>query len=454
MVVFNYSSRELTTKVVYYGPGLCGKTTNLQFIYDNMPQGVRGKMLSLATKSDRTLFFDFLPIDLGEIQGMKTKVQLYTVPGQVFYNETRRLVLKGADGVVFVADSQENMLEANLDSLKNLEENLAAHGMKLDEMPLVIQYNKRDLPNAMSVERLNETINRFNAPFYEAIATTGVGVQETLRHVTKLVLLSLNEKYGKTRSKKSAATPPAASAPPEPPATPAPAPQPLAEQPPALGLEPEAPAAPAVQEPLAPAAEAPVLDPEPAAVPLADEPAAVHVAPAETPAEAQVAAQAAAPAVAVHEPPPAAERADVLAIPDAFGGQGGSFEEDEDVLGVAPVVAAPAPEPAPPEAAAAAAGPGATIKLDREQVSELIGTGYPAASESPAAPAAEPAEPVAAAAASLEEVSARDPLFGEPGVEPTRLVPGVAQEILVPVEIETAQGVRRFRLTLRLEVES
>ncbi|NJN65152.1 MAG: GTPase domain-containing protein [Acidobacteria bacterium] len=213
MVVFNYSSRELTTKIVYYGPGLCGKTTNLQFIYDNMPQGVRGKMLSLATKSDRTLFFDFLPIDLGQIQGMKTKVQLYTVPGQVFYNETRRLVLKGADGVVFVADSQENMLEANLDSLRNLEENLVAHGMDPSTTPIVLQYNKRDLPNAMTLEQLNESLNRFNAPFYEAIATTGVGVQETLRHITKLVLLSLNERFGSDRRRATPNVPPQAAAP-------------------------------------------------------------------------------------------------------------------------------------------------------------------------------------------------------------------------------------------------
>src|SRR2546427_12711869 len=148
MVLFNYTTKELTAKIVYYGPGLCGKTTNLQFIYDSLPGHVKkGKMLSLATKTDRTLFFDFLPIDLGEIRGMKTRIQLYTVPGQVFYNETRRLVLKGADGVVFVADSQKQMMEANLDSFRNLDENVRVHSMKLLEMPLVLQYNKRDLPN-------------------------------------------------------------------------------------------------------------------------------------------------------------------------------------------------------------------------------------------------------------------------------------------------------------------
>ena len=195
MVLFNYSTRELTAKVVYYGPGLCGKTTNLQFIHENLPEHVKGKMLSLATKTDRTLFFDFLPIDLGDIRGMSTRVQLYTVPGQVFYNETRKLVLKGADGLVFVADSQEQMLGPNLEAYRNLEENLKANGMKLAEMPHVIQFNKRDLPRLTSIEELNATINRYNAPFYESVATTGIGVQDTLKAIVKLVLLHLTRKY-------------------------------------------------------------------------------------------------------------------------------------------------------------------------------------------------------------------------------------------------------------------
>jgi len=208
MVMFNYSTRELTAKVVYYGPGLCGKTTNLQYVYDNLPGSVKGKMLSLATKTDRTLFFDFLPIDLGEIRGMKTRIQLYTVPGQVFYNETRRLVLKGADGVVFVADSQKQMMEANLDSFRNLDENVRAHGIKLSELPLVIQFNKRDLPNLASIEDLNATLNKYNAPFYESIATTGIGVQDTLKAVTKLVLLHLTRKYDVRRPAAQAAEAP------------------------------------------------------------------------------------------------------------------------------------------------------------------------------------------------------------------------------------------------------
>src|SRR5438876_1527654 len=196
MVLFNYSTRELTAKIVFYGPGLCGKTTNLQYIYDSLPDNVKkGKMLSLATKTDRTLFFDFLPIELGTIRGMKTRVQLYTVPGQVFYNSTRKLVLKGADGVVFVADSQAKMLEANAESYKNLEDNLRETGLPIEEIPLVMQFNKRDLPNLASIEEMNTQINRHNAPFYEAVATTGIGVEDTLKAITKLVLNNLAAKY-------------------------------------------------------------------------------------------------------------------------------------------------------------------------------------------------------------------------------------------------------------------
>jgi signal recognition particle receptor subunit beta len=221
MVLFNYSTRELTAKIVYYGPGLCGKTTNLQFIYGSLPDNVKkGKMLSLATKTDRTLFFDFLPIELGTIRGMRTRVQLYTVPGQVFYNSTRKLVLKGADGVVFVADSQAKMIEANTEAYRNLEENLKEMGIRIEEIPLVMQFNKRDLPNLCSIEEMNTRINRHNAPFYEAVAMTGIGVEDTLKAITKLVLNNLSAKYrleeaGATRpaGAAAAATVPAAPAP-------------------------------------------------------------------------------------------------------------------------------------------------------------------------------------------------------------------------------------------------
>jgi signal recognition particle receptor subunit beta len=196
MVLFNYSTKELTAKVVYYGPGLCGKTTNLQWVHEKLPIKNKGKMLSLATETDRTLFFDFLPIEIGTIRGMKTRIQLYTVPGQVFYNATRRMVLKGADAVCFVCDSQEAMLDANLESYENMRQNLEANEIDPDEIPVVLQYNKRDLPNALPIEILNERMNPHNYPFYEAIAVRGVGVEDTLKAVTKLVFKSLSVKYG------------------------------------------------------------------------------------------------------------------------------------------------------------------------------------------------------------------------------------------------------------------
>lgn len=197
MVLFNYATRELTAKIVYYGPGLCGKTTNLEFVHKSLPDKTRGKMLSLATQTDRTLFFDFLPIDLGQVKGMKTRVQLYTVPGQVFYDATRKLVLKGADGVVFVCDSQKEMMESNLESWENLKENLRENNLDIKSLPIVIQYNKRDLPNVMSVKDLNKKVNDIQAPHFEAVALNGKGVQETLKGVTKLVLQQLQHKYMK-----------------------------------------------------------------------------------------------------------------------------------------------------------------------------------------------------------------------------------------------------------------
>jgi signal recognition particle receptor subunit beta len=223
MVLFNYSTKELTAKVVYYGPGLCGKTTNLQWVHEKLPIKNKGKMLSLATETDRTLFFDFLPIEIGTIRGMKTRIQLYTVPGQVFYNATRRMVLKGADAVVFVCDSQEAMLDANLESFENMRQNLEANEIDPDEIPTVFQYNKRDLPNALPIEILNERMNLRNYPFYEAVAVTGVGVEDTLKAVTKLVFKSLSAKYGEAAPSPSGSgsgrvpAPPLRSGPPVPP---------------------------------------------------------------------------------------------------------------------------------------------------------------------------------------------------------------------------------------------
>jgi signal recognition particle receptor subunit beta len=196
MVLFNYATKEITAKIVYYGPGLCGKTTNLQFVYDSLPSNNKSKMLSLATKTDRTLFFDFLPLDLGKIRGMRTKLQLYTVPGQVYYNSTRQLVLKGADGIVFVVDSQDHAIDANLESLQNLEDNLKRQGVRIREIPLVMQYNKRDLSNALPVAGIDAEVNKLGVPHFESVATSGLGVEETLKGMTQLVLAHLVKKYG------------------------------------------------------------------------------------------------------------------------------------------------------------------------------------------------------------------------------------------------------------------
>ena len=241
MVLFNYSTKELTAKVVYYGPGLCGKTTNLQWIHEKLPIKNKGKMLSLATETDRTLFFDFLPIELGSIRGMKTRIQLYTVPGQVFYNATRRMVLKGADCVVFVCDSQEAMLDANLESQENLRQNLEANEIDAGEIPMVLQYNKRDLPNALPVEILNEKLNPRGLPFYEAVAVKGQGVEETLKGVTATVFRSLASRYGGASAAPAAPEPPRPAVPSPPPPPPAPAPRPAAAPPPPPAAAPIAP---------------------------------------------------------------------------------------------------------------------------------------------------------------------------------------------------------------------
>ncbi len=192
MSFINYSSREINCKIVYYGPGLCGKTTNLQYIYNRTSPTAKGKMISLATETERTLFFDFLPLSLGEIRGFKTRFHLYTVPGQVFYDASRKLILKGVDGVVFVADSQIERMEANLESLENLRYNLQEQGYDLDKIPYVIQYNKRDLPNVASVEELKSLLNPSDVvPDFEASAPNGMGVFDTLKAVAKLVLTEL-----------------------------------------------------------------------------------------------------------------------------------------------------------------------------------------------------------------------------------------------------------------------
>jgi len=190
----NYSTREINCKIVYYGPGLGGKTTNLQYIYKRVDPKARGKFISLATETERTLFFDFLPLELGTIRGFKTRFHLYTVPGQVFYEASRKLILKGSDGVVFVADSQVERMESNIESMQNLEKHLREQGFNPEKVPLVIQYNKRDLPNILTIEELQEALNPRGVPWFEAVASQGIGVFETLKMIGKLVLQDLKQR--------------------------------------------------------------------------------------------------------------------------------------------------------------------------------------------------------------------------------------------------------------------
>ncbi len=193
MSFINYSSREINCKIVYYGPGLCGKTTNLQYIYKKTNPDSKGKLISLATETERTLFFDFLPLALGEIRGFKTRFHLYTVPGQVFYDASRKLILKGVDGVVFVADSQIERMEANIESIENLRINLAEQGYNLDAIPFIVQYNKRDLPNVVPLDEMKKALNPKKILDFEAVATDGTGVFDTLKAIAKLVIMELKK---------------------------------------------------------------------------------------------------------------------------------------------------------------------------------------------------------------------------------------------------------------------
>jgi hypothetical protein len=266
MVQINFARREVNCKIVYYGPGLSGKTTNLELIHQKAGQGIAGQLTSIATEQDRTLFFDFMPLDIGSVAGMKTKFFLYTVPGQVYYNSTRKLVLQGADGVVFVADSDPNRMPDNLESLKNLEENLKDYNLDPRKIPFVIQFNKRDLPAAVPVPELNAKLNRWSVPTYEAVAVKGDGVMQTLKGLSKMIIERLNDDYGKApagvAAPAAAAAAPAAkaaapaarqaaptprSAPPPPP-KPAPAPAPRQ-------AAPSRPSAPAPKHPSTPAAK-------------------------------------------------------------------------------------------------------------------------------------------------------------------------------------------------------
>ncbi len=190
MSYINYSSREMHCKIVYYGPGLGGKTTNIEYLHATTPEASRGKMIKLATDTDRTLFFDFMPLALGQIKGFKTRFHLYSVPGQFHYDAMRKLILKGIDGVVFVADSQVERTEANDESMINLRSNLEEHAYDLDKLPFVIQYNKRDLPNAASIEEMQSLLNPRNVPFFEAVAPKGEGVYETLKAIIRQIIIT------------------------------------------------------------------------------------------------------------------------------------------------------------------------------------------------------------------------------------------------------------------------
>jgi signal recognition particle receptor subunit beta len=341
MVFFNYSTMQMAAKVVYYGPGLCGKTTNLHYIYGHTTTDSRGEMVSLETETDRTLFFDLLPLDVGSIAGFNTRIQLYTVPGQVFYNTTRKLVLKGVDGVVFVVDSQRAMLQANLDSFRNLEENLTEMGLAVDGLPLVMQYNKRDLTEIYAVEELNTALNRQGWPYFEASAVSGQGVFETLKGISKYTLLALKKRLGRS----GAEAPARLSAPGA-----GPAPRPATAR--------SSPAPVALLAPLAPLA--PISPPDPL-VPRAQKAAASDregqdAGAASEPSGANVEAASASTAEA-HPSSPAAAPAD-LDRPAAASQAGPAPAVPETVAAAAPNL----PQVKPPAAGGLAANPAAPPK--------------------------------------------------------------------------------------------
>jgi len=281
MVQINFAQKQINAKIVYYGPGMSGKTTNLEVVHKRAPDTNRGELTSISTDGDRTLFFDYMPLDLGTIAGMKTSFQMYTVPGQVYYNSTRKLVLQGVDGIIFVADSSPGAMEANLESLRNLEENLNEYGKSLATMPHVVQFNKRDINGAMTVEEMNAQLNPHGVPTFEGVAATGQGVFPTLKGLASLVLKHIQSECGGGRPQPAAAASPAADAPaPKSEAKPAPSPAPAAS---GTGLE--------LDDARAPRPTAPTTASTP-------EPVAHAQAQAQAPAPAQAAAPRPAPAPA------------------------------------------------------------------------------------------------------------------------------------------------------------
>jgi signal recognition particle receptor subunit beta len=272
VVFFNYTTMQMTAKIVYYGPGLCGKTTNLHWIHHKTAPGSRGDMVSLETETDRTLFFDLLPLEVGVIGNLKVRLQLYTVPGQVFYNATRKLVLKGVDGIVFVADSQQAAQDANVESMGNLHENLSELGLTLDQVPFVLQYNKRDIRNIVPVEAMNRALNPLKAPEFEAAALHGIGVFETLKAISKQAIGQIRKKIAEETRRR-----------PEPPAAAVTVPEPaapVAQKKPAAAAGPPAAAAAAAKA--SPAPSAPVIDQNPLLALVGDVPAEVEFAEQDT----------------------------------------------------------------------------------------------------------------------------------------------------------------------------
>jgi len=282
MVQINFALKEVNCKIVFYGPGMSGKTTNLEIVHQKAPEENKGELTSISTDGDRTLFFDFMPLDLGNVAGMRTKFQLYTVPGQVYYNSTRKLVLQGVDGVIFIADSDPDKIEENIESYQNLVENLAEYGKDIRELPHVIQYNKRDLPNAMSVEELDKRMNKFGVPTFEAVAYTGEGVFPTLKTLAGMVLESIDRMDSRSARKPAAqpagGRPAPAGGPQKPGAKPTPASKTPANARPATAPAPRGQAN-APRAVAAPGARRPAAVPPRAPAPAAAKPARAAAAP-------------------------------------------------------------------------------------------------------------------------------------------------------------------------------
>jgi signal recognition particle receptor subunit beta len=367
MVQINFAQKSVTVKIVYYGPGMSGKTTNLEVVHQRAPESNKGDLTSISTDGDRTLFFDFMPLDLGTVAGMRTQFQLYTVPGQVYYNSTRKLVLQGVDGVIFVADSSASMMEENLESLRNLEENLREYGKDIETIPMVIQYNKRDLPDALPVEELEAKVNRFGAPSFEAVANSGQGVFPTLKSLAANVLDTIHEQTGSAAS------------------------EPAAPKPAAPTMAPPAMAPPAMAQPAAPQPAAPL-------------PAAAAPAPMPAPVPAQQAAPqpaAAAPQGVGAQPPASAPMSPPAAAPQGVG----ATPPAAPLRLATEASAAPAPAPLPASPPASAIPPAAPA---------------PVAGPAPVAPTAPAAAPAQPARATARAYAPSTP--GQPG--PGASVPG------------------------------